>query len=42
MWIRTRLCAVYQLLRFYRMAPLYETFMAWVKAHPELCKEPEK
>ena len=40
--VRCRTVGIMQLLRFYQAAPLYETFMAWVKAHPELCATPPK
>ena len=40
--VRCRVVAMIQLLRFYQMVPLYDTFMAWVKANPKFCKAPSK
>jgi len=40
--VRCRTIAIMQLLGFYKQAPLFDTFMAWVKMHPELCAEPKE
>jgi hypothetical protein len=39
--VRCRTIGILQLLSFYQAAPLYETFMEWVRANPELCREPD-
>ena len=40
--VRCRTLAIVQSLKIYKAAPMYNTFMAWVRANPELCREPAK
>eukprot|EP00966_Prymnesium_polylepis_P191975 4448829-Prymnesium_polylepis.2 len=38
--VRCRTIGIMLLLKTYQALPMYSTFMDWVKANPELCKEP--